>query len=227
MRKVLLVMAIILLLQPTHAAIIEGKVYSWDTFEPLRNCVVTINTTPMQRFVATNGTYVFEVEPGVYLLEAYYFGDVTLYTNETVVIRDNGTYRIDLLAQPVIREINVTAPEISFEISDSEVGGITKWTPYHYLFGIFILTASGFWIYRTIRHRRSDERSVGTEILPEDLEELIEIIRREGGRITQKELRKLTGYSEAKISLMLADLERRGIIERVKKGRGKIVFLKE
>ncbi len=103
MRKVLLVMTLILLLQPVQAAVIEGRVYSWDTFEPLRNCVVTINTTPVQRYVATNGSYIFEVEPGVYLLEAYHFGDITLYTNETVVIRDNGTYRIDLLAQPVIQ----------------------------------------------------------------------------------------------------------------------------
>ncbi len=62
--------------------------------------------------------------------------------------------------------------------------------------------------------------------LPEDLAEVVELIRKEGGRITQKELRKKLGYSEAKMSLIIADLERRGIVEKVKKGRGNIIFLR-
>ncbi len=63
--------------------------------------------------------------------------------------------------------------------------------------------------------------------MPEDLRRAVEIIKKEGGRITQKELRKRLGYSEAKVSLIIADLERRGIVEKVKKGRGNIIFLKE
>ncbi len=65
------------------------------------------------------------------------------------------------------------------------------------------------------------------EELPEDLQEALSIIRKEGGRITQKNLRKKMGYSEAKMSLVIADLERRNIVEKVKKGRGNIIFLKD
>ncbi|WP_048085772.1 helix-turn-helix transcriptional regulator [Archaeoglobus veneficus] len=79
--------------------------------------------------------------------------------------------------------------------------------------------------------RAVDEvKGVKTEIkeeLPDDLVEVIEVLRKEGGRLTQKELRKRLGYSEAKMSLIVADLERRGIIEKVKKGRGNIIFLRE
>ncbi|WP_456478824.1 helix-turn-helix transcriptional regulator [Geoglobus ahangari] len=222
MQKLLpaLVLAI-LLSSPVSAAIIEGKVYSWETFEPLKNCIVTINTTPVQRYVAVNGSYMFEVEPGVYLLEAYYYGDITLYANETVRITENGTYRIDLLAQPVIEELNASAPEISFELGNGKRESSWPVVPVFIALTV-VIAASGYLIIRRKSEKRDDE-----EELPEDLEELLAIIRRSGGRITQKELKQLTGYSDAKISLMLTDLERRGKIERVKKGRGKIIFLKE
>lgn len=225
MRGLLLALTLTLLLAiPVDAAVIEGKVYSWETFEPLKNCIVTINTTPVQRYVAVNGSYVFEVEPGVYLLEVYYRGDVMLYANETVVIKDNGTYRIDLLAQPAIEDINISAPDITFEIGNGDVAekSAQSHAAYYVLAVIILGAVAGYFAYR-----KKVAEVNSSEILPEDLEELVEIIRSEGGRITQKELRRKTGYSEAKISLMLADLERRGIIERVKKGRGKIIFLKE
>ncbi len=71
------------------------------------------------------------------------------------------------------------------------------------------------------------EPEKGVPCLPEDLAEALDEIVRAGGRITQKELRKKLGYSEAKVSLILTDLERRGYIEKVKVGRGNVVFLKD
>ena len=60
-------------------------------------------------------------------------------------------------------------------------------------------------------------------LLPEDLQEVLELIRASGNRITQLELRKKSRYSESKVSLMLSDLEDRGLIEKFKKGRGNII----
>ena len=45
-------------------------------------------------------------------------------------------------------------------------------------------------------------------------------------RTTQKEIRKIIPLSEAKISLMITDLESRDLIKKVKKGRGNIIILK-
>ena len=59
--------------------------------------------------------------------------------------------------------------------------------------------------------------------LPEDLKDLLELIRASGNRITQRELRKKSPYSESKVSLMLSDLEERGLIEKFKRGRGNII----
>ncbi|MHC1566853.1 MAG: helix-turn-helix transcriptional regulator [Candidatus Syntropharchaeia archaeon] len=61
--------------------------------------------------------------------------------------------------------------------------------------------------------------------LPEDLKEVISIIQQNGGRITQKELRKKLSLSEAKISLMITDLENRGLVTKIKKERGNVIIL--
>jgi uncharacterized membrane protein len=61
--------------------------------------------------------------------------------------------------------------------------------------------------------------------LPDDLREVIRIIEKNGGRITQLDLRKALPYSEAKVSLMITDLENRGIVKKIKKGRGNVIIL--
>lgn len=60
-----------------------------------------------------------------------------------------------------------------------------------------------------------------------DLDLIVSIIRKEGGRTTQKEIRKHIPLSEAKISLMIAELEHKGIVTKIKKGRGNIIILKK
>lgn len=64
-----------------------------------------------------------------------------------------------------------------------------------------------------------------TESLPDDLGEVLDIILQAGGRLTQKELRSKLRCSEAKVSLMVTDLEDRGLVRKVKQGRGNIILL--
>ncbi|MFC1723099.1 hypothetical protein ACFL0V_03090 [Nanoarchaeota archaeon] len=54
---------------------------------------------------------------------------------------------------------------------------------------------------------------------------ILDILKKEGGRATQKEIRKHIPLSEAKISLMIAELESQGKVKKVKKGRGNIIIL--
>jgi len=61
--------------------------------------------------------------------------------------------------------------------------------------------------------------------LPSDLREVISIVRGSGGRITQKDLRTRLSCSEAKVSLMVTDLTDRGLVKKVKKGRGNVIIL--
>ncbi|WP_462272105.1 helix-turn-helix transcriptional regulator [Methanohalophilus sp.] len=72
-----------------------------------------------------------------------------------------------------------------------------------------------------------EEEDKKEEELPADLKEILTIIKKSGGRITQKDLRQKLNCSEAKASLMIADLQRRGLIDKFKKGRGNILILKD
>lgn len=64
-----------------------------------------------------------------------------------------------------------------------------------------------------------------TPPLSTDLQEILDIIRGHKGRITQKDLRSRLDYSEVKVSLLLSDLEKRGLIKKLKHGRENIVIL--
>ncbi|AKB85644.1 hypothetical protein MCMEM_1591 [Methanococcoides methylutens MM1] len=70
-----------------------------------------------------------------------------------------------------------------------------------------------------------DDEVEGKVPLPSDLQEVLDIIRSSGGRITQKDLRSKLSYSEAKVSLIVSDLENRGLVEKFKKGRGNIIII--
>ncbi len=67
---------------------------------------------------------------------------------------------------------------------------------------------------------------IGAEsAIPSDLQEVLLIIKGRDGRITQKDLRLRLNCSEAKASLMITDLEARGLVKKVKKGRGNVILL--
>lgn len=72
-----------------------------------------------------------------------------------------------------------------------------------------------------------EELAPGPGSEPSYLDETVEIIKKHGGRIYQKELRKeMLHLSESKVSLILTELEHKGRIEKIKKGRGNAVILK-
>ena len=104
------------------AATIHGTVYEWESFKPLDNAVVEINSTPEQNFVATNANYSFNLTPGTYLITANYFeGKTIVYTaKEEVVISDKGEYVHDLLLFPTYNEellnhSRFEVPNLSFD----------------------------------------------------------------------------------------------------------------
>ncbi len=63
--------------------------------------------------------------------------------------------------------------------------------------------------------------------LDSDLQQVIAIIHSQDGRTTQKDIRKQLPWSEGKVSLMISELESKGLIEKIKKGRGNIIVLKK
>ena len=76
-------------------------------------------------------------------------------------------------------------------------------------------------------HHTAKHHDVHEKLDDEDLQKVVDVIKSEGGRTTQKELRKQIPLSEAKISLMVSELEHKKIVSKVKKGRGNIIILKK
>ncbi|WP_319506534.1 hypothetical protein [uncultured Methanolobus sp.] len=84
----------------------------------------------------------------------------------------------------------------------------------------------------TLPSKESEKKPVNVPInsdepVPADLQEILDILKSQSGRMTQKDMRKRLKYSEGKVSLMLLDLEKRGKIQKFKKGRGNVLFLVE
>jgi len=222
MKKILLLILILMCITNASAVEIYGKIYRWDTLDVVNNVVVEIRDGSVQRMVSENGEYRFNVTPGNYTIIAQ-AGEYYAVENITV---ESGM-RFDLILFPKLEDVE--------EIPDFPVVEEQEEEFPYYIIAIF---ASGLVlvVLFIIKIRSGKQPPVVEEDweikptehdLPEDLAEVVEIIAKEGGRITQKELRKRLGYSEAKMSLIIADLERRGIVEKVKKGRGNILFLKE
>lgn len=402
---IICIAAVLALVVPAVAdnstATVHGGVYGWDTFEPLENAVVDVNSTPAQSMVAKYGMYSFELGPGNYTITAkYYQNNTTTYSaTGTITIIGGGRYVLDLLLLPVYSEelmegseANVSSRNSTFSAKNQvtevaidktnnsnsvnipEQTGIYSSTVSYLLiaFMICLLLAAG---YRSSKKHKKVENTppkvkighmtgdyiklenvpelsikaqdknidlgvrqdfqVNTEEtasvikpviesgsesgipvikpetepeskipstkpvieseskipiterakpesgisekkspaenkeeypaqeteleefvqdeeehdnpleeladnpeieipapkkklpLPADLQEVMGIIRGHGGRITQKDLRSRLKYSEGKVSLMLADLERRGLVEKFKRGRGNIIILKD
>ncbi len=417
---IICVAAVMLLAGPALAegtATIRGGVYSWDTFEPLENAVVRVNSTPSQSMVAKYGVYSFELDPGDYLITANYYKNSTLIysAGESIEVKGEGNYVVDLLLLPVYseelmdnssegREIsenpestenssNIMQPvsNNSYDVNNSDVnnssanvsvtetskinGGFISSTVYYILAALVLsfLVAGGYSLKKrgspgknnpekfilkknqsgtskleksgleekeeydaerlsvpvstpeysakeavlenphrvelktkqkfsaesietqlsdnpefkareTEKQAESREGKFGSNLeltafkqgtedgnetfaeessseemdlkeislklsekepepeklpepetliikknlsLPADLQQIMDIIRGQGGRITQKDLRSKLKYSEGKVSLMLADLERREQIEKFKRGRGNVIILRD
>ena len=291
-----------LLMTASAGATIHGVVYEWNTFQPLENVIVEVNSTPVQSMVCTYGTYSFELPQGNYKITASYFEDSTLsyYAEDLINITDDGNYVLDLLLFPEYYQSttstngsgnvsSLSQSTISQNVTANKTSSISTNT---LLITISILLVAFILLkhstgqkttpiekHHVVKHDKVEEKVIltpkpvqlpesveksevgseeseidseessddSTELvitepeqtetitvddipkgpIPADLQEILDIIRSQGGRMTQKDLRSKLKYSEGKVSLMLFDLEKRGMIQKFKRGRGNVILLVE
>ncbi|MCC4770989.1 MarR family transcriptional regulator [Methanosarcina sp. DH2] len=281
---VLLASGIPFLADSNITATVHGGTYVWDTFEPINDTVIDINSTPPQSIVAKDGTYSFELVPGDYAITASYYKNNTLiYSKEaTLKIEGEGDYVLDLLLYPVSENTvtEATAARINNPDSVNPTGTGNDSSTISYLpvvLTLFLLLGGSYRFSR--RHKKMEKNrfqkeksntsgllekilgeSIGYGVKPElgsirettcvtepmmepagnsenetaalrkppistDLREVLDVIRGHKGRITQKDLRGRLEYSEVKVSLLLSELEKRGLVKKFKNGRENIVIL--
>ncbi len=279
-------------------ATVHGVAYEWDTFDPLDNAIITVNSTPEQSMVAKYGVYSFELSNGTYQITARYYQDdeLTYYAEDTITVSDEGNYVLDMLLLPSYSN------SAGFDVSDTGDISPAGTNRNSLVIGSMIIAIILLFllIYKMkhnpqlpvkrrsikdspISHMASRSDETGTdssgkviqketpedeeitdepeeealssisgedksepedgslsveavksapepvipsdEPVPADLQEILDILESQGGRMTQKDMRKRLRYSEGKVSLMLLDLEKRGKIRKFKKGRGNVLFL--
>ena len=227
MRKIALILFMLLLLTSiVSAATIHGTVYDFSLAK-IRNIVVEIDTIPAQRQISTEGTYSFNIPSGSYTITAKTKANALL-TSENITIIEEGNYTLDLISFIDTSEEQELLNDTDIEI-DSEIEQIDR-PNYTWLIIIIIGIVLGVlsYIYFYIKKKRPISKEEKNEEIETDLaEKVLSIIKKNEGRTTQKELRKLLPYSEAKVSLIITELESKGQIQKIKKGRSNVIILKK
>jgi uncharacterized membrane protein len=212
-----LILLILLFLPAVNAANLYGDIYTWD-LEKISGVKVIVDSTPRQSLISTDGSYGFELNPGVYNLYAEYNieGIVIASSLEEIEITEDGNFRIDIILFPEMNYEDIE--DINLDTLDIKTKG------YDYLVGlaiILILTAFAIWF------KRQKPKKKQTSLDIDESDKVLKLIKQQGGRITQKNIRKTLIMSEAKISLIIAELIHKNKIEKIKKGRGNIIILKK
>lgn len=232
--KILLyIIFLFILVSGIKAATIHGDVYDFE-LNKLSDVIVEIDTTPKQSTIIKDQGYSFNVPSGNYTISADYIvkGEVQASTKENILIKDDkGDYTLDLILFPSLNGNDL------FNASDIDVT-LTKErsnTLYLYIAVLIILGVALFFILKALRHKNLPVPEDHSLIeLPkktqapqedEDLNKVLEIIKKNQGRITQKDIRKQLNLSEAKISLVITQLEAEKKIKKIKKGRGNVIIL--
>lgn len=208
---------LILLTISVSAATLYGNVYDFSLNE-VTDAIVEINSTPKQVMVSKQGTYSFNLPKGSFLITAIRDDEIV---EETVSVTQEGEYVLDLilledfsvemeLLKNVDQDIIVEEPKYNNNNN-------TAWLVF---IVVMIIGPSIILFLFAVRRKKKKE-----QCFSDDLQPLINIIDK-NKRIPQKEIYKSLPWSESKISLMLDELESKGYIERIKKGRSNVVLKK-
>ena len=190
------------------AATLHGTVYD-TALEPQEEIIVELNTTPLQRQVAKEGTYLFDAQKGTYTLTVKSKEGEILAT-EQVIITNEGDYVVDLFTLPDVEELD----ELLSETQSPDFSSTFSW----WIIPILLIFIGIGW-YMLKKTKKEKEE---TDPLKE---KIVKLLKEHEMRMSQKDLRKQFPFSEAKMSLALTELEHEGKIKKIKKGRTNVISL--
>ncbi|MEK6905927.1 MAG: hypothetical protein AABX24_06000 [Nanoarchaeota archaeon] len=236
--KLSLFLFILLLIPIVSAATLKGSIYD-DNLDVAQDVLVEINTVPQQKYLAKMGAYSFDLTPGKYTLTAK--DSQYIITEQIEITSAQGEYLLDLFLLPDFAEEDELWQETQQELLiDTEESSVPIWSwiiagiIFAVLLGRIIYTRKKYgslWLFRKkIKAESKKTLEQHKEELAQEpgyIDQALEIIKKHDGRINQKELRKEMMYlSEAKVSLIVTELEHKGKVEKIKKGRGNVLILK-
>ena len=185
---------------------LSGNIYGPDL--SYSSAVLRVNSTPPEQKVF-NGSYSLELPAGTYEIYAY-------LPSEGLVFDDNITLSGDMSYDIIL------LPELGMEeppAMDVDVDSSHKSWPY-IITGVAALAILALAVIglRMMASRKPD--------IDEHAIKALEIMEKEK-RMNQKELRKLLGLSESKVSMLVSELEAIGAVKKIRKGRANIIVFRK
>jgi len=235
----IIVFILFLLFMPlVFSATIHGKVFDYN-FRLATNSVVKINTVPEQRIVAVDGSYSFMVPVGEYTITAFVNDEteqLVYFVEDNISVVGEGDYVRDLILFPYedLGELDLNG-DFDEVIIEDEKGGSALLIIFYVLGGAVLIMALLVLVFGGKKGKKKEKpeaqgvetvKTIGTGEEPDELDKVLAFIKAHK-RVTQKDIRKEFPLSEAKISLIITDLESQGKIRKIKKGRGNIVIYNE
>jgi len=95
------------------------------------------------------------------------------------------------------------------------------------LFPIVLASVFLFFILKLNTKLIKKEVQEEIKIMDTDLNKILSLLKKNKGRMTQREIRKEFPLSEAKVSLMITELESMDKVKKIKKGRGNVIIFKK
>jgi len=255
MKYAYLILILILSINIASAAILHGTVYNYNLDPLNNVIVEVNSTPPQTfvskegqySFVLDVGTYEVTARYG---LTQYRH----LFTQDNVTVERDGYFVKDLFLKPINpSELNESGQKIPTDPKNRNY--FTNYILIvSTIVAVFIITFL-FFLFQKIKFIKKPESKSGvTELqstnestnIPEKpelpieketqpepsevrddkyVDDVLKVIDEEKGRTTQKDIRKKIPLSEAKISLIISELEEKGIVKKIKKGRGNIIIL--
>ena len=219
----ILVFMLFLIVPYIHAATVHGIVYD-ASLNRAENVIVEVSSVPKQIYVSKEGSYSFSLPSGDYTIKAIYQLNYDRYTaQQNITIREDGDYVLDMILFPDITEENELLDEDinPDNIYTGERGFRLVWY-LTVILAILSLIAAAFLLFK--RKKQNKKPAVNVEETDET-KAIVKFIKDNGGRVTQKDIRKNFPVSEAKISLLISELEDKGTIKKIKRGKGNIILL--
>lgn len=207
----------LVVLQSTLAATIYGTIYdsSLTKATPVK---ISIDTIPGQFMISKDSDYSFEVSAGTYTLiaEQYLYKEKIAEMQEEITVTNEGIYRLDLILFPIFEEFDVHETDFITESLDEL--SQKNFRLLYITISLLLITITLVFFFLTKKKKKKVP-------ITSDLNQLYQFIKKQK-RTTQKEIRKNFPLSEAKISLMITDLESQDKIKKIKKGRGNVIIIK-
>ena len=150
-----------------------------------------------------------------------------LLTLTSVAVADSNNGQNDFEDLNVDETLIQGTPTVEKEV-DNSLGLIISFVILIVLIGLLFLSSKDI-LPKTKKEKRiALRKDADTKDLDKYARQVLDLLKKRGNRLTQKEIRdEIAEIGEAKISLIIAELEAMGKVKKIKRGRGNIIILKK